>query len=113
VGQYASLSECAAKLKERVQTDEQAGGRAVFGDPNGTIAITVLVKKKPAQGREDSVAGRSAQSAVNESTPQQEEKPAGDGLESANTTMTKTVRNLECRPTQRLVSESWLDRLLR
>jgi curved DNA-binding protein CbpA len=113
VGKYASLSECAAKLKERVQTDEQAGGRAVFGDPNGTIAITVLVKKKPAQRREDSVAGRSAQSAVNESTPQQEEKPAGDGLESANTTMTKTVRNLECRPTQRLVSESWLDRLLR
>jgi len=43
VAEYASLSECAAKLKERVRTDEQDGGRAVFGDPNGTMAIVVLI----------------------------------------------------------------------
>jgi curved DNA-binding protein CbpA len=113
VGQYASLSECAAKLRERVRTDEQAGGRAVFGDPNGTMAIIVLVKRETVQDREDSSAGRSAQPAVNESTSQEEEKPVGERSESGNTTMTKTVRNLECRPTQRLVSESWLDRIFR
>ena len=113
VGQYASISECAAKLKERVRTDEQAGGRAVFGDPNGTMAITVLVKRETVQGREDSSAGRSAQSAVNESTSQPEQKLAGERSESANDRITKTVRNLECRPTQRLVSESWLDRIFR
>jgi hypothetical protein len=112
VGQYASLSECAAKLKERVRIDEQAGGRAVFGDPNGTMAIVVLVKRETAERGEDAMAARSAQSVVNESTSRQEEK-SGDGLESANTTMTKTVRNLECRPTQRLVSESWLSRVFR
>ena len=113
VGQYASISECAAKLKERVRTDEQAGGRAVFGDPNGTMAITVLVKRETVQGREDSSAGRSAQSAVNENTSRPEQNLAEEKSESANDRITKTVRNLECRPTQRLVSESWLDRLLR
>jgi curved DNA-binding protein CbpA len=113
VGQYASISECAAKLKERVRTDEQAGGRAVFGDPNGTMAITVRVKRETAQGREDSSAGRSAQSAVNENTSRPEQNLAEEKSESANDRITKTVRNLECRPTQRLVSESWLDRLLK
>ena len=108
VGQYASISQCAAKLKERVRADEQDGSRAVFGDPNGTVAITVLVKKETA----DSSAGRSAQSA-NESTAQLEEKPAGERSESANASMTKRVRNLECRPTQRLISESWFDRVFR
>jgi len=113
VGQYASISECAAKLKERVRTDEQAGGRAVFGDPNGTMAITVRVKRETAQGREDSSAGRSAQSAVNENTSRPEQNLAEEKSESANDRITKTVRNLECRPTQRLVSESWLDRMFR
>ncbi|HSC42669.1 MAG TPA: hypothetical protein VLH17_10365 [Candidatus Binatia bacterium] len=111
VGQYASISECVAKLKEKVRADEQNGSRAVFGDPNGTMAITVRVKRETAQGREDSSAGRSAQSAVNESTSQQEENLAEAKSESANDRITKTVRNLECRPTQRLVSESWLDRV--
>ena len=113
VGQYASLSECAAKLKEKVRADEQAGGRAVFGDPNGTMAITVRVKRETAQGREDSSAGRSAQSAVNENTSQPEQNLAEEKSESADDRITKSVRNLECRPTQRLVSQSWLDRLFR
>ena len=113
VAQYASLSECAAKLKERVRTDEQDGGRAVFGDPNGTMAIVVLIKRETAERGEDAMAGRSAQSAVDESASQPGEKPAEEKAESGNARMTKRVRNLECRPTQRLVSESWLDRLLR
>ena len=113
VAQYASLSECAAKLKERVRTDEQDGGRAVFGDPNGTMAIVVLIKRETAERGEDAMAGRSAQSAVDESASQPGEKPAEEKAESGNARMTKRVRNLECRPTQRLVSESWLDRLLK
>jgi curved DNA-binding protein CbpA len=113
VGQYTSLSECAAKLKERVRTDEQEGSHAVFGDPNGTMAITVLVKRQIAQSREDSIPRRSAQSSVNESTSQLDQKSIGDRSESANEGMTKRVRNLECRATQRLVSESWLRRVLR
>ena len=113
VAQYASLSECAANLKERVRTDEQDGGRAVFGDPNGTMAIVVLVKRETVERGEDAMAGRSAQSAVDESASQAGEKPAEEKAESGNARMTKRVRNLECRPTQRLVSESWLDRLLK
>ena len=113
VAEYASLSECAAKLKERVRTDEQDGGRAVFGDPNGTMAIVVLVKRETAERGEDAMAGRSAHSAVDESASQPETKPAEERAESGNARMTKRVRNLECRPTQRLVSESWLDRLLK
>lgn len=113
LGQYASLSECAAKLKERVRTDEQDGGRAVFGDPNGTIAIVVLVKRETAERGENAMAGRSAQSAVDENASQPEEKAAGETAESANARMTKRVRNLECRPTQRLVSESWLSRVFK
>ena len=113
VAEYASLSECAAKLKERVRTDEQDGGRAVFGDPNGTMAIVVLIKRETAERGEDAMAGRSAQSAVDESASQPGEKPAEEKAESGNARMTKRVRNLECRPTQRLLSESWLDRLLK
>jgi curved DNA-binding protein CbpA len=113
VGQYASISECAAKLRERVQTDEQDGGRAVFGNPNGTMAIVVLVKREAAERSEDALVGRSAQSTADETASQPEEKPAEERAEAANTKMTKRVRNLECRPTQRLVSESWLDRLLK
>jgi len=111
VDQYASLSECTGKLKERVRADEQEGGRAVFGDPNGTMAITVVVKKETAERRDESADSRS--SATNDSNSPLEEPRAGETSESGNATMTKRVRNLECRPTQRLVSDSWLSRLLR
>ena len=111
VDQYASLSECTGKLKERVRADEQEGGRAVFGDPNGTMAITVVVKKETAERRDESADSRS--SATNDSNSPLEEPRAAETSESGNATMTKRVRNLECRPTQRLVSDSWLSRLLR
>ena len=111
VDQYASLSECTGKLKERVRADEQEGGRAVFGDPNGTMAITVVVKKETAERRDESADSRS--SATNDSNSPLEEPRAGETSESGNATMTKRVRNLECRPTQRLVSDSGLSRLLR
>jgi curved DNA-binding protein CbpA len=111
VDQYASLSECTGKLKERVRADEQEGARAVFGDPTGTMAITVLVKKETAERRDEPVDSRS--SATNESNSPLEENRAAETSESGNATMTKRVRNLECRPTQRLVSDSWLDRLFR
>ena len=111
VDQYASLSECTGKLKERVRADEQEGARAVFGDPTGTMAITVVVKKETAERRDEPVDSRS--SATNESISPLEENRAAETSESGNATMTKRVRNLECRPTQRLVSDSWLDRLFR
>ena len=111
VDQYASLAECTGKLKERVQADEQEGGRAVFGDPNGTMAITVVVKKETAERRDESIESRS--SATNDSNSPLEENRAGETSESGNARMTKRVRNLECRPTQRVISDSWLSRLLR
>ncbi|HEY1235953.1 MAG TPA: DnaJ domain-containing protein [Candidatus Binatia bacterium] len=110
VDQYASLSECAGKLKERVRADEQEGGRAVFGDPNGTMAITMVVKKETAERRDESVDSRSS---TNENNSPVEENRAGETSESGNARMTKRVRNLECRPIQRLVSDSWLSRFMR
>jgi hypothetical protein len=77
------------------------------------MAIVVLVKRETAERGEDVMAGRSAHSAVDESASQPETKPAEERAESGNARMTKRVRNLECRPTQRLLSESWLDRLLK
>ncbi len=111
VNQYASLSECAGKIKERVQADEKEGGRAVFGDPNGTMAITVVVKKETAERHDGPVDNRS--SGTNESNSPLDDNRAGETSESGNTIMTKRVRNLECRPTQRLVSDSWLSRFMR
>ena len=53
LGQYVSVSECAGILKQRVRKDEQEGSRAVFDEQNGTMAITVYVKKETAQARDD------------------------------------------------------------
>jgi len=71
----------------------------------------VVVKKETAERRDESADSRS--SATNDSNSPLEEPRAGETSESGNATMTKRVRNLECRPTQRLVSDSWLSRLLR
>jgi curved DNA-binding protein CbpA len=113
VAQYASVSECAERLKERVRMDEQQGSRAVFGDPNGTMAITVLVTKESEHGRENSIPAEPDRSAADESTSQSQQQRREEKSESAEGRMTKRVRNLECYATQRLVSDSWLRRILR
>jgi curved DNA-binding protein CbpA len=111
VGQYPSISECAAKLKEKVRIDEQEGGQAVLGDPKGTMAITMRVARKTLQNRDNSIVAKPDGSETNESISPQVGQPTEERAESATTQMTKTVRNLECRATQRLISESWLSRL--
>ena len=114
LGQYASVPECAGILKERVQKDEQEGSRAVFGEPNGTMAITVLVTKEIAQARENSNSTvKPDRSSANESALQSEQQLTQEALESPKNGMTKRVRSLECRATQRLTSESRLRRALR
>jgi hypothetical protein len=104
VGQFATVSECAGTLKERVRRDEQEGSRAAFGEANGTMAITVLITQ---------VAGNPDRSGANESPLQPEQKLTKEGQESLQNGMTKRVRNLECRAVQRIVHEPWLRRVWR
>ena len=91
VGRYVSVSECAGSLKEKVRKDEQEGSRAVFGEPNGTMAITVYIKKASIQ----------------------EQPSTADAIPSQTDGATKRVRNLECRATQRMETESRFQRTLR
>jgi curved DNA-binding protein CbpA len=120
LGQYASVSECAGILKQRVRKDEQEGSRAVFDEQNGTMAITVYVKKETAQARDDAkskvTAERSAavEDASKNEQRQVEQQATEEGTKSfPKNDVIKRVRSLECRETQRLESESWLRRRLR
>jgi DnaJ domain len=120
LGQYASVSECAGILKQRVRKDEQEGSRAVFDEQNGTMAITVYLKKEAVQPRDDAeskaTAGRSTvvEGASKNERRQVEQQAMEEGTKSfPKNDMTKRVRSLECRETQRLESESWLRRALR
>src|SRR4030095_13873260 len=76
--QYGSVEECAAMLRKLVGDDEQAGGKAVLDEKNGTMAIVVHLTK--------------------------DEEPRSSTPESGATVptaeVTKRVRNLECRVTQ-------------
>jgi hypothetical protein len=108
VGQYVAVSECAGMLKERVRKDEQEGSRSVFGEPNGTMAITVHIQKEAAHNRTYSNTSRESAPAI-EGAPKSEEQQ----LSLQEKPMTKRVRNLECRATQRLETESRLRRALR
>ena len=101
VGHYASVSECVGILKERVRKDEQEGSRAVFGEPNGTMAITVFVKQE------------TTAPAANESALKSESPITERGPESPKNGMIKRVRSLECRATQRFETESRLRSTLR
>jgi curved DNA-binding protein CbpA len=120
LGQYASVSECAGILKQRVRKDEQEGSRAVFDEQSGTMAITVYLKKEAAQARGDAkskaTGERSAaiEDALKNEQRQVEQQPTKEGTKSFSKNDTiKRVRSLECRETQRLEGESWLRRTLR
>lgn len=108
VGQYVSVSECAGMLKERVRKDEQEGSRSVFGEPNGTMAITVHIQKEAAQNRTYSNTSRESSPSIEGAAKSEEQQ-----LSLQENAMTKRVRNLECRATQRLETESRLRRALR
>ncbi len=116
VGQYVSVSECTETLKERVRKDEQEGSRSVFGEPNGTMAITVHIKKDAAPAQTHANPNTNRESSVSiegEPKPEQQLPPQENGETVPTIGMTKRVRNLECRVTQRLETESRFRRALR
>jgi curved DNA-binding protein CbpA len=120
LGQYSSVSECAGILKQRVREDEQEGSRAVVDEQKGTTAITVYLKKETAQARDDAKSkpmperSTAVDGAAKGGRRQIEQQATEEGATSfPNDGMTKRVRSLECRETQRLESESWLRRTLR
>jgi hypothetical protein len=101
LAQYASFTECVRMLREKVQKDEQEGSRAVFGERSGAMAVTVLVQKETVANQENSAA-----------TPHA--SPPDEGaLSQERRILTKRVRTLECRATQRMETESWLQSTLR
>ena len=120
LGAYASVSECAAIIKRKVRMDEQEGSRAVLDEQNGTMAITLYVKKETAQARDDSnfhaKPERSAgdEGASKDELRQLDQQVTQEGIKSIpKSGMIKRVRSLECRATQRVETESWLRRTLR
>jgi len=120
LGQYSSVSECAGILKQRVRKDEQEGSRAVVDEKNGTMAITVYLKQETAQARDDAKfkpmpePSTAVEGVSKDEQRQLEQQATEEGATSfPNDGMTKRVRSLECRETQRLESESWLRRTLR
>jgi curved DNA-binding protein CbpA len=103
LGQYASVSECAGILTQRVRKDEQEGSRAVFDEQKGTMAITVFVKK-----------GESERFPTRGGAAKDEQQNFGRAeAEEGTESITKRVRTLECRKTQRLETDSWLQARLR
>ena len=117
LGEYASVSECAAMLKERVRKDEQEGSRAVFDEQKGTLAITVYLKKETRQAQNNPGSKTPERStAIDPKTGQQqlEQQNIEEGNKSfSEDGIIKRVRSIECRKTQRLESESWLRRTLK
>jgi hypothetical protein len=101
LAEYASATECVQMLREKVQKDEQEGSRAVFGEQSGAMAVTVLVQKETVAKQENSAA-TPHDSPPDEGAPSQERR-----------VLTKRVRTLECRATQRMEMESWLQSTLR
>lgn len=101
LAQYTSPTECVRMLREKVQKDEQEGSRAVFGEQSGAMAVTVLVQKETVANKENSAA-TPHDSPPDEGAPSQERR-----------VLTKRVRTLECRATQRMEMESWLQSTLR
>ena len=91
VAEFASVSNCAAAIKEKVRQDEREGSRSVYDEQNGTMAITLYVKTATAQ----------------------EEQSVADAESSQKDSATRRVRNLECRATQRMEMEPWFQRTLR
>jgi curved DNA-binding protein CbpA len=120
LGEYASVSECAGIVNEKVRKDKQEGSQAVFVDRNGTMAITVHVKKETAQVRDgfDSNVKPERSAADEDASKDEGRRLRQQATEQATESfprngMTKRVRSLECRETQRLETEPWIRRALR
>ncbi|HEY7715115.1 MAG TPA: DnaJ domain-containing protein [Candidatus Binatia bacterium] len=91
VGEYASVAECAAVIKQKVRLDENEGSEAVYDERHGTMAITLHIKKETGHGQQTTANAPG-------STPDN---------------ITKRVRTLECRTAQRVEMESRFRRGLR
>ena len=120
LGEYASVSECAGIVNEKVRKDKQEGSQAVFVERNGTMAITVHVKRETAQVRDgfDSNVKPERSTADEETSKDERRRLRQQSTEEATESfprngMTKRVRSLECRETQRLETELWIRRALR
>ena len=120
LGEYASVSECAGIVNEKVRKDKQEGSQAVFVERNGTMAITVHVKKETAQVRDgfDSNVKPERSTADEDASKDERRRLRQQSTEEATQSfprngMTKRVRSLECRETQRLETELWIRRALR
>ena len=107
LGQYASVSECAGILRQRVRKDEQEGSRAVYDEQNGTMAITVYLKKAEAEP------SGAAEGDLKDGQRNFERKATEESTELVSKNAIKRVRSLECRKTQQLKVESWLQVTLR
>jgi hypothetical protein len=84
------VADCAAAIKQKVRQDEQEGSEAVYDERNGTMAITLYIKKETPRGQQATV----------------------DTMESKDN-ISKRVRSLECHATQRVAMESRFQRTLR
>lgn len=91
VGEYLSVTDCAAAIKQKVRQDEQEGSEAVYDERNGTMAITLYIKKETRRGPQGTA----------------------EAIESTPDNVTKRVRSLECHATQRVEMESRFQRTLR
>jgi hypothetical protein len=90
VAEYGSVSDCAAAIKHKVRQDELEGSEAVYDERHGTMAITLFIRKEHAPAQAPTETAQSAQGSV-----------------------TKRVRSLECRVSQRVHLESRFRRTLR
>lgn len=119
-GTHGSVSDCAAMLKEIVQADKREGSKAVIDERTGTMAITVHVNSETAPEGSGSPSGAAPDSLPragelpNSEQPRLEKPPAdpmAKGLPEGK--VVKRVRNLECRESRRVESETVLQRVLR
>jgi hypothetical protein len=117
VSDHSSAAECSAVLRKIVDADERAGSKAVFDEKSGNMAITVYVEKESGQAPPDSTGeSRGETSGENDGVAEPgNEHPAAapDAPADGRDLVRKRVRNLECRATQRLESDSLLQRALR
>lgn len=117
LSEHSSAAECSALLLKIVKEDERAGSKAVIDEKSGNMAITVYVEKESGPAARDSTGeAKRETSGENNAVAEPGNEPAPDARDvPADRTdlIRKRVRNLECRASQRLESDSLLQRALR
>jgi curved DNA-binding protein CbpA len=114
VGEYATVSQCAAMLKKIVVADEQEGSRVIYDERGGTMAITVYLRSetsRPQSGSGSTKTPESSGAIDPQSKVQQSER--GVAASPPKNSAFKRVRNLECREVRKVESESRARRLMK